>query len=285
MRIEITADAARFRSLTEPFLRRDPLRHTVITTGIANHVTGMQVDADRSRFLSVHDDDATVIGVAMRAAGRGVYLGELPEGSVVPAADAMAEVAADAGGVEGATADATEFAERWGKRHGVGYREVYTTRLYRLADLNFPKAAGSARRATDSDVGLCVEWAEAMRLESGMPPPALTAIAIRNRIATGRWWLWERDGEPVSLAAHQVPVFGWSRIGPVYTPPAHRGNGYAGILTAHLSRTLRWNNLNVCLFADIANSTANHIYRTIGFEPVRDFVHYQFTSAATALSE
>ncbi|MGY4102320.1 hypothetical protein ACW2Q0_22610 [Nocardia sp. R16R-3T] len=68
MRIEITADAARFRSLTEPFLLRDPLRHTVLTTGIANHLTGMQVDADHSRFLSVHDDDGTVIGIAMRAA-------------------------------------------------------------------------------------------------------------------------------------------------------------------------------------------------------------------------
>ncbi|WP_062984117.1 GNAT family N-acetyltransferase [Nocardia anaemiae] len=281
MRIEITADAARFRSLTEPFLLRDPLRHTVITTGIANHLTGMQVDADRSRFLSVHDDDATVVGVAMRAAGRGVYLGELPAGSVVPVADALADVAADAGGVEGTTDDATEFAEHWGKRHGVGYREAYSTRLYRLADLNFPNVTGSARRATDSDVGLCVDWAEAMRRESGMPPPGLTAIAIRNRIATGRWWLWECDGEPVSLAAHQVPVFGWSRIGPVYTPPDQRGHGYASILTAHVSRTLRWRNLNVCLFADTANPTANHIYRTIGFQPVRDFTHYQFTPATT----
>ncbi|WP_433759213.1 GNAT family N-acetyltransferase [Nocardia sp. CA-135398] len=283
MRIEITADAARFRSLTEPFLLRDPLRHTVITTGIANHLTGMQVDADRSRFLSVHDDDATVVGVAIRAAGRGVYLGELPAGSVVPVADALAEVAADAGGVEGATDDATEFAEHWGKRHGVGYRKAYSTHLYRLADLKFPTVAGSARRATDSDVGLCVEWAEAMRSESGMPPPGLTAIAIRNRIATGRWWLWERDGAPVSLAAHQIPIFGWSRIGPVYTPPDQRGHGYASILTAHVSRTLRWRNLNVCLFADTDNSTANHIYRTIGFQPVRDFTYYQFTSAATNL--
>ncbi|MEV4235931.1 MULTISPECIES: GNAT family N-acetyltransferase [unclassified Nocardia] len=277
MRIEITADAARFRSLTEPFLLRDPLRHTVIATGIANHLTGMQVDADHSRFLSVHDEDATVIGVAMRAAGRGMYLGELPVGSVVPVADALAEVAADADGVEGATDDAAEFAEHWGKRYGVGYREAYSTRLYQLADLNFPIVAGSARRATDSDVGLCVDWAEAMRRESGMPPPSLTAIAIRNRISTGRWWLWELDGKPVSLAAHQVPVFGWSRIGPVYTPPGHRGHGYASILTAHVSRTLRWQNLNVCLFADTANPTANHIYRTIGFEPVRDFTHYQFT--------
>ncbi|WP_433200150.1 GNAT family N-acetyltransferase [Nocardia sp. CA-107356] len=281
MRIEITADAARYRSVTEAFLLRDPLRHTVITTGIANHLAGMQADAALSRFLSVHDDDATVIGAAMRAAGRGVYLGELPAGSIVAVADAMAEVARDVGGVEGAIDDATEFAEHWGTRHGVGFVEAYSTRLYRLATLNFPDTAGAPRRATESDVARCVDWTEAMRLESGLPPPSLNAIAIRNRIATGRWWLWERDGRPVSVAAHQVPVFGWSRIGPVYTPPEERGHGYASILTAHVARTLRWKGLNVCLFADIANPTSNKIYRAIGFEPIRDFRHYQFTSAST----
>lgn len=281
MRIEITADAARYRAVTEDFLLRDPLRHTVITTGIANHLTGMQADAERSRFLSVHDDDATVIGVAMRAAGRGVYLGELPAGSVAAVADAMAEVARDAGGVEGAIDDATEFAERWGRRHGVDFVEAYSTRLYRLAELSFPETAGSPRCATESDVALCVGWTEAMRVESGMPPPTLNAIAVRNRIATGRWWLWERDGRPVSLAAHQIPVFGWSRIGPVYTPPEERGHGYASILTAHVARTLRWQGLNVCLFADLANPTSNKIYRAIGFEPVRDFRHYQFTPPRT----
>ncbi|WP_330250052.1 hypothetical protein OG874_27760 [Nocardia sp. NBC_00565] len=118
MRIETTADAARFRSATEAFLLRDPLRHTVITTGIANHLTGMQTDAEHSRFLSVHDDDATVVGVAMRAAGRGIYLGALPAGSVAAVADAMAEVAHGVEGVEGVIDDATEFAERWGKLHG-----------------------------------------------------------------------------------------------------------------------------------------------------------------------
>ncbi len=90
MRIEITADAARFRSPSETFRLRDPLRHTVIATGIANHLTGTHVDIEHSRFLSVHDD-GTLIGAAMRAAG--VYLGELPAGSVVPLADAIAEFA------------------------------------------------------------------------------------------------------------------------------------------------------------------------------------------------
>ncbi len=30
------------------------------------------------------------------------------------------------------------------------------------------------------------------------------------------------------------------------------------------------------LFTDLANPTSNHIYQTIGYEPVRDFEAYRF---------
>ncbi|MFD0363860.1 GNAT family N-acetyltransferase [Nocardia sp. GCM10030253] len=277
MRIEITTDPAEFRSRTEPFLRRDPLRHTVITTGTANSAGGLDGSSEPSRFLSVHADDDTVLGVAMRGAGRDLYLGELAAGCVDAVAEALAEVAPEAAGVEGAIEDVTRFGERWSALRGVGHRHDYASRLYRLGTLRVPDAAGSPRRAVESDIELCLAWSEAMRVESGMGPRGLTATQVGKRIAAGRWWLWEQEGTPVSLAAHQVPAYGWSRIGPVYTPPADRGHGYASILTAHVAHTLRTKGLNVCLFADTDNLTANKIYQAIGFEPVRDFGHCAFT--------
>jgi GNAT superfamily N-acetyltransferase len=277
MRIEITTDAAAFQALVEPFIRRDPLRHTVIATALANHMAGLRADAATSRFLSVHADDATVIGVAMRVGGHDAYLGELPPGSV----GAVAEAMVDADGVEGVVDDAAEFVEHWAALRGIRsggatFRPDYVVELYRLGSLRVPEVPGSPRRARTSDAALCAEWAEAMRVESGMRPPSMTVAAIRSRVATGRWWLWERHGRPVCLAAHQVPVFGWSRIGPVYTPPAQRRQGYAAVLTAHVAHTLRVKGLDVCLFADRTNTTAKKIYRDIGFEPTREFAHYTF---------
>ncbi|WP_406232682.1 GNAT family N-acetyltransferase [Nocardia sp. NBC_01009] len=277
MRIEITTDPAEFRSRTETFLRRDPLRHTVITTGTANSAGGLDGSNEPSRFLSAHAEDGTVLGVAMRSAGRDLYLGELADSCVDAVAEALAEIAPDAGGVEGAIETATRFGDRWSAMRGGGYRHAYTMRLYRLRTLRFPEAAGSPRRAVESDIELCLAWSEAMLVESGMSPQGWTATLVGKRIAAGRWWLWEHEGGPVSLAAHQAPVYGWSRIGPVYTPPAERGHGYAGILTAHVAHTLRTEGIDVCLFADIDNPTANKIYRAIGFESAGEFVHYAFT--------
>ncbi|MCP2274874.1 FR47-like protein [Nocardia amikacinitolerans] len=277
MRIEITEDAVAYRAATESFLSRDLLRHTVIATGIANHVERRQAAGVRSRFLSVRAADGAVVGVAMRAGGREVYLGELPTPSLRPVAEAFAAAAPDNSGVEGIVADAEAFAEHWCALRGTERRELFRTRLFRLGELRFPAAVeGGPRRAMGRDVALCVEWSEAMHIESALPPPFPSPSVVRGRVAAGRWWLWEVGGRPVSLVAHQVPVGGLARIGPVYTPPAERGHGYASALTAHVSHTLRRNGLDVCLFADLANPTSNKIYRAIGYEAVHEFANYVF---------
>jgi hypothetical protein len=48
-------------------------------------------------------------------------------------------------------------------------------------------------------------------------------------------FLWEQNG-PVSLAGFTGPTPNGIRIGPVYTPPAHRRRGYASALVAALSQ-------------------------------------------------
>ncbi|MGQ4600428.1 GNAT family N-acetyltransferase [Nocardia sp. R6R-6] len=276
MRIEITTDAGEFRSRAESFLSRDPLRHTVITTSIANHLNGVVVPAGSSRFVSVHDEDASVIGAAMRVGGRDVYLGELPPDSIAAVAESLAAVVPESAGVEGVVGDATAFAQHWCALLGTEFHQSYAVRLYRLGALQIPDVAGKPRRAVESDVALCARWLGAMSDESAELPLGLDETAIRRRVLAGHWWLWERDGEPVSLAAHQVAIQGWSRIGPVYTPPAERGHGYASAVTAHVAKLLRAKGLDVCLFADTANATATRIYRTIGFHPTHDFAHYVF---------
>ncbi|WP_063022070.1 GNAT family N-acetyltransferase [Nocardia niwae] len=275
MRIEITTDAAEFRSVAGSFLLREPLRHTVLTTSVANHVTGMDAPAGTSRFLSVHGADSAVVGAAMRVAGRDVYLGALPPDGIPAVARALADVVPASAGVEGVVADATAFAQHWCALLGKSFHQSYVVRLHRLGALRIPEVAGAPRRARESDVALCRDWLAAMREESGMAS-GLDEAAIRRRVNAGRWWLWEHDGEPVSLAAHQIPIQGWSRIGPVYTPPDARGHGYASAVTAHVAELLRGQSLEVCLFADTANPTANRIYRTIGFHPTHEFAHYVF---------
>ena len=67
------------------------------------------------------------------------------------------------------------------------------------------------------------------------------------------------------------------RIGPVYTPPEHRGRGYASnLVAAATQQQLDAGRSFVFLFTDLANSTSNHVYEAIGFEPVSDIDRYVF---------
>jgi len=92
----------------------------------------------------------------------------------------------------------------------------------------------------------------------------------RRVIAQRRVWLWEVDGTPVCLVGHAPTVAGVSRIGPVWTPPEHRGRGYATAATATVAARLA-DRGRVILFADNANLTSTGVYVRIGFRPVGDW--------------
>ncbi|HSS37114.1 MAG TPA: GNAT family N-acetyltransferase, partial [Patescibacteria group bacterium] len=72
-----------------------------------------------------------------------------------------------------------------------------------------------------------------------------------------------------------------ARVGPVYTPPARRGRGYASACVAGASQAGLDSGLRfLFLFTDLANPTSNHIYETIGYEPIRDVDIWRFEPVA-----
>jgi predicted GNAT family acetyltransferase len=67
------------------------------------------------------------------------------------------------------------------------------------------------------------------------------------------------------------------RINFVYTPPAHRGRGYASACVAALTRRMLDEGRRYCfLFTDLSNPTSNGIYRAIGYEHQANFKHVRF---------
>lgn len=102
-----------------------------------------------------------------------------------------------------------------------------------------------------------------------LPATRIFAEEMLLKIDGGRVLLWEVAGEPVSLAGIAPPVFGVGRIAPVYTPPEHRGHGYASAGVAEGSRRLHELG-RVCLTTDVANPVSNRIYAALGYQPLAD---------------
>jgi predicted GNAT family acetyltransferase len=86
------------------------------------------------------------------------------------------------------------------------------------------------------------------------------------------------------MAGVSRAVAGMMRVGPVYTPPGHRGLGYAGAVTAAVSRAaLEGGAREVVLFTDLGNPTSNALYRRLGYQPVSDRSLLSFTPPGPGL--
>ncbi|MFE6183242.1 GNAT family N-acetyltransferase [Streptomyces sp. NPDC056465] len=177
---------------------------------------------------------------------------------------------ADALPLPGINADrdsARTLAARW-PRHRVDEEH----RLYRLGTLlpPSPAPAGGPRTATTADRAVLVEWLRTFGRETGQSGDRAERI-VDERTVHGGLTFWETGGVPVSLAGVSRRVAGTVRVANVYTPPEHRGRGYAAALTAEVSRAAREEGAReVLLFTDLANPTSNGVYGRIGYEAVSD---------------
>ena len=274
--MRVTSDPKVFEQTVFPFLQQDPVLHTIIMSNVHERANGTaRAEDEPSYFVSVHDGG--VVGVAMRTPGRGVYLGALRAELAEPVADAYADVLPELSGVAGDRPAAQRFAERWCERRGGQATETKGTRLHKL---------GSSRRSrrTRAVRGRCAPtrstWSARWGNDGfarGAGGPA-TGSGPSGSCEQQTMWIWEVDGEPVSMVGYHLPIFGVCRVGPVYTPPERRRHGYAGALTSHVSAEILAQGNQACLYTDLANPTSNKIYHQAGYRPVADFVDVEFTA-------
>src|SRR5690606_26711635 len=139
-----------------------------------------------------------------------------------------------------------------------------------------PAPPGLPRRAVESDLPLVEKWFDVFHADAdaqaGRPPAAepVRALGARRSVTDGEVWLWEVGGEAVQLTAARTPAFVVVRIGPVYTPPQHRGPGSAIALAAHPARSLLADGTRVCLYTDQEIPVSWPTYAAIAFKPVPD---------------
>jgi predicted GNAT family acetyltransferase len=190
----------------------------------------------------------------------------------------------DLPGVVGGLPEVEAFASAWSAKSGQRMRKVRGQGIFQLDRVvRVTDVRGRIRDAEAADRGLLLEWwkaftAEALGEDAVRDPPE-QAIDHRLTSADAGLALWDVDG-PVSFAAFGNPTPNGIRIGPVYTPPAHRGRGYASALSAALSERLLEDRGFCFLFTDLANPTSNRIYERIGYRRVCEGAEIAFSPRA-----
>jgi predicted GNAT family acetyltransferase len=188
-------------------------------------------------------------------------------------------------GVRGEAAAARAFADGWRALTGAGVVVRRNTRVFRLGALiaREPAPPGAARVAGAADRELVLRWQEAFAADIGGAVPGSEG-AVDDALAHGGRTLWELpDARPVAMAGVTRPAAGAVRVVAVYTPPEHRGRGYAGAVVGAVSRAaLDAGAGEVLLFTDLANPVSNGLYQRLGYLPVRDAIELDFRPAESA---
>ena len=267
-----TDDAERAVREAEPFLLSDPVQHNLILTLLEQR----RARPEPGRYCIAYRDD-DVVGVCFQSPLIfHASVTPMPAPAIEPLVDTVAAIAPDLPGVAGDAATAARFAGRWAELLKVPASPAEGQRLYALDRVRDPSGVpGRPRCAEAGDVELLTAWGKAFESETRSP---VTLDAIHAHVAAGLFCVWDHDG-PVSMARRTDAVGGVARIGLVYTPPEHRGRGYAAACTAAVSQVAFDAGAERCiLYTQLQNPVSNAIYRRLGYEPVGEQVRYVFGS-------
>jgi hypothetical protein len=289
-RLQFCVDPGDFLAVAGDHLAADPVVSTVVTT-VAHRPLSQRADGiaqpDRTWWLVVRDESGAVVGAGMRTATFAPYppfLLPMPDEAAVSLARALHERGEEVLAVNGAL-PAVELCAAELTRLGGGRVEVSQhTRLHELGELAWPAPVpGCLKAATEDDLDLAMEWfgafmgdadEQAGRRRGASAHEIPDSAEMLRRLRAGRLWFWvDETGQPVHLTGANPPSFGVARVGPVYTPPAQRGRGWASNAVAEVSRRIQAAGARACLFTDHANPTSNKIYAALGYRPIADMAN------------
>lgn len=193
-------------------------------------------------------------------------------------ADHLVEIGYRLPGANGTVPVVTAFAEAWRRRTLMPSVLLKSLCIYSLTTICHPvDIPGHVRWATEGDIPTLAKWFLAFH-EEAMPddPPANPEASIRLFMNNGKLAVWEHDGL-VSMAGSSRGTPNGATVSAVYTPPGHRGHGYASACVAALSQALLDDGNRFCtLYTDLSNPTSNKIYQNVGYRPIADCAMVRF---------
>jgi len=270
--VELITSASAVPQEARAWLAAHPVDANVVGSVLVALLAG-EAHYDDCSWAVVRDRSGAVTGVAMHTLPHPPYVPAVGERSAVALAEAWAATGRPVDAVRGDVPAAAAFARRWCELTGATAVQVGDEGVHVLETLRPPSGVpGRLRppgRPSPAQARGVLTWIVDFLTEV-LPgfPHGDTEESVAARLESGRLLVWEDGGRPVSMAGWRPPHAGVGRVGPVYTPPAHRGRGYAAAATAAATRAVLAAGARCMLFTDLANPTSNRLYARLGYRRV-----------------
>jgi predicted GNAT family acetyltransferase len=285
MEVKRFSDPATWLEAATPLLGADEARHNLLY-GLAD--TLIRTPGAYPAFhLWLAQEAGEPFAAALRTPPFNVVIAApATEEALTALVAATLEDASPLPGVSGALPEAQAFADIWAARTGGTWTRRMAQGIYACDEVRaMPAATGSPRVAGPEDFPRVFPLVEDFAEEALIAAPVrdreraetTTRARLEDDPTRGGFWVWEDEGRIVSVSGHGGRTPTGIRIGPVYTPPAHRARGYATALVHAQTSWLLANAVQRCfLYTDLANPTSNGVYRRIGYGQIAEAVEIAF---------
>ena len=275
-------DAIAFADRVRPFLMERECENCLMLglLGALASRAGPPSPGPLPLLLAIESRGRVVEGAAVQTQPIAMAVTRLPDGAAEVLVNHLETSNWPGHGFTGPAEAVDRLAELWARRSAKAKRLRVSLRVFELtAVIPPPPAPGRMIPASLEHLDMITPWHEDFVRSVGECDDNPRQGAQRL-IDERRLFLWNDAGELRSMAAVAGPTPNGIRINHVYTPPEHRGRGYASNLVAALSQHLLDHGRKFSfLFTDLANPTSNKIYQQIGFRPAADFRHWTFEHA------
>ena len=259
------------------------LKHEATNNMFFGCLQGAPSFDEHAFFLSIHLGQK-YLGGALRTHGhQHMLITSLPTNATQFLATYLAERHPDLQGIMAPQKTADVFRQNW---------QTHTNKTSKLAvqlglfsahnAVSLPDTIkGRATLATSAHKSVftdfCLGFIEDCFPDEQDKPEKAEQLATRHiKNQTAFLWLAE-DGTPVAMAALQRTTPHMAAISLVYTPPKHRGHGYAKCIVAALTNKLLATGYKKCLlFADLHNNITPDFYKKLGYRHTETLPRYAF---------
>jgi hypothetical protein len=277
MRVQRYTDAGAFYDRILPALEPAERENNVLLGAARRLARG----PDEAPLMVTVEEDGTIVCAALLTLPFNLLISPAPAAVLEALTEQLHAWRMALPGVIGLPSVSDAFAALWQRRRGCQAARGKEMQLLALRTAPAaPAVPGELRAAGPPDVPLLTAWGGDFFPEVGLPNVERDVFVARldEEIAAERLWLWDCNGQPVSMLGYRETTARAIRIGPVYTPRACRGRGFASAAVAGLSRRLLASWRSWCLlFADVENPTSTALYRRLGYEAVCLYREYRFT--------
>jgi hypothetical protein len=276
MRVARFASPGAFLAAAESDLTAAEVENNLILGSAHDLTRRIQPEGPRPYFSAVLDGDRVLMSAFRTQPGKvGVTRCFRPE-ALPPLAEDAWKACPEATAVIGPAETADAFSEALAALTGRPARRHSRQRIFEVSALGpiGTMVPGEFRAARPDEVDLLTRWTDGFF--AAVNEPGDSRGLVLGRITETSLFVWDHQGA-VSMAAAAGRTRRTVRVAHVYTPPEHRGRGYATACVAALTRQLlAEGNERCCLYSDVANEASNAVYRRLGYEPVCDVTRYTF---------